>query len=590
MKPIYFACASIIALGMVSAGHAQDWNAPPAYPDTGPSNLRSGFGAGPVSIDIQAGGAIDASVLSYDCYGYITHQPTHSLVYAAGDEALYVSAASDMDGVLIIRAPDGSWHCNDDGGEGVNPGVVFDAPESGEYDIWVGSYGFGSGYQPGQLHISETRFFDDNRFSRAPNRNMRPQSGRVALRSGFAGDPDITTVPVGGQVNVSRTVQDDFCWGQVSEAPGVILDYRAGDDADLFVSLEAEADTTLLVQGPNGDWYCDDDTAGNLNPGLRIRAPQSGEYAIWGGRYSNGPIIQGQLYISELGYLGDTDGPANLDYQLTPNYGGVELRAGFEPDPHSVDMLAGGDQDVYEAVGDYCRGYATEAPDYNLVYEAGDFDLYLSAVAQGDATMAVNAPDGSWWCDDDGAGDLNPGIRFDAPQSGLYNIWVGTYSDIEPIPATLHISEVGFGNELGNVEALDPSLDSNYGEATLDAGFLPDPYVIDILAGGDLAAEYSADSMCWGYVTAAPDFELDFNAGDMPLFISAESDADTTIIINTPDGEWACNDDQVGLNPGVMFESPQSGVYDIWVGTYWDGEAAEARLEISEMDFAGEDF
>lgn len=578
------ACTSLVAIAAAPVAAAQDWDAPPAY---GRSNLEAGFADDPRSIAIQAGGAIDAATLAPNCYGYITHQPSHSLNYSAGAFSLYISAAADLDGVLVVRGPDGAFYCNDDAPElGLNPGVEFTSPMSGEYDIWVGSLGFGTGYQPGELHISEIGFSSENRFSRAPEANLAPNAGRLSLNAGFADDPRTLRVQAGGDIDAGQTTSD-FCWGRVSQAPDAWIDYQAGSDFDLFLSMEADVDTTLLVQAPDGTWNCDDDTAGDLNPGVRIRDPQSGRYAVWAGRYSPGPLADATLFVSELGFRGDTSGPPQLDWTLDPNYGSVSLEAGFTPDPHSIDVMAGGDQDVWEAVGDACYGFASRAPDYDLNYQAGNYDLYISATSARDATLAINAPDGTWWCDDDSAGNLNPGVHFDAPQSGLYNIWVGTFSEGELAPAQLHISELAFGNTYPEGATFDFALPAEHGEITLQSGFSPDPVVVDVRAGGGLAADSAADSMCRGYADAAPDYQLTFEAGNaFDLYIYAQSEGDATLIVNGPDGGWACNDDQDGLNPGLVFENPTSGVYDIWVGTYWEGGDTDARLFISELGFA----
>ena len=37
---------------------------------------------------------------------------------------------------------------------------------------------------------------------------------------------------------------------------------------------------------------------------------------------------------------------------------------------------------------------------------------------------------------------LNPSLRFNAPRSGQYDIWVGTYGGDDLRAARLHISEV----------------------------------------------------------------------------------------------------------------------------------------------------
>jgi hypothetical protein len=562
---------------------AQDVNAAPAY---GTVTLTAGFAQDPRSVGIQAGGAIFGGNVDDACYGYISYQPSLNVQYDAGNLPLYISAASDGDTTLIVNAPDGSWHCNDDAeGQGLNPGIAFDHPQSGLYNVWVGTLQAGNGYEPTMVHISELGFSSENAYSRAPNPALQPNSGVLTLRAGFNDDPRRVAVRAGGDLDGSRGT-GDFCWGQISEAPDVWLNYSSNDLLDLYLSMESESDTTLIVKGPDGNWFCDDDTALDLNPGIRITDPAAGRYAIWAGRFSEGQAVDATLFVSELGFRGEVDVPAVFDFSLPANYGGATLQAGFVPDPYNIALQAGGDVDAFEAVGDACRGYATTAPDYHLTYQAGSLDLYISASSDADTTLIVNAPDGSWWCDDDSAGNLNPGIRFDEPMPGVYDIWVATYSEVGPQDAVLHISELAFGDEYQAGEMLDYSLEPNFGSVTLQSGFAPDPYFVDLVAGGPLAAESSADSQCRGYVTSAPDYELSFTPGSLDLFISAISQADTTLVVNDPDGNWVCNDDNIGFNPGLRFERPQAGTYDIWVGTYREGDGAEARLEISELGFS----
>ena len=80
-------------------------------------------------------------------------------------------------------------------------------------------------------------------------------------------------------------------------------------------------------------------------------------------------------------------------------------------------------------------------------------------------------------------------------------------------------------------------LAANYGELALDAGFANDPRVVPLRAGGDLdAGRISSD--CRGSITDAPDFRLHYSAGSLPLIISVDSDADTTLVVNAPDGSF----------------------------------------------------
>jgi hypothetical protein len=90
-------------------------------------------------------------------------------------------------------------------------------------------------------------------------------------------------------------------------------------------------------------------------------------------------------------------------------------------------------------------------------------------------------------------------------------------------------------------------------------------------------------SGCRGYATAAPDFNINYSAGGYQLNVYAKSDSDITLIVNAPDGSWYCSDDVYGTHPHVNFSSPMSGLYNVWIGTYFsDGTRPETVLYVSE--------
>ena len=129
-------------------------------------------------------------------------------------------------------------------------------------------------------------------------------------------------------------------------------------------------------------------------------------------------------------------------------------------------------------------------------------------------------------------------------------------------------------------QAQDPTLKPTYGSATLNAGFANDPHVVKLDAGGEIRTNKGG---FMHYVAKAPDFSLNYTAGKFALTIYAESKADTTLLINLPDGTWVADDDSGGnLNPLLKFGKPQSGRYDIWVGTIGKDTAA-AVLKITEL-------
>ncbi|MEJ0060609.1 MAG: peptidase S1 [Terricaulis sp.] len=131
------------------------------------------------------------------------------------------------------------------------------------------------------------------------------------------------------------------------------------------------------------------------------------------------------------------------DFSLAPNYGTIELTAGFEPDPHVVDVSSGGTIDA-ETRDPSCKGFITEAPDLRVNYTAGTgLPLIISVHSAADTTLVVNGPDASWVCDDDGGVlGLNPSVVFTEPASGQYDIWVGTYGSATIEPSRLALSEL----------------------------------------------------------------------------------------------------------------------------------------------------
>lgn len=129
--------------------------------------------------------------------------------------------------------------------------------------------------------------------------------------------------------------------------------------------------------------------------------------------------------------------------------------------------------------------------------------------------------------------------------------------------------------------AQDASLTAISGEIRLSAGFTPDPYRVQVTAGGNIDGA-RLPGACVGNISSAPDFEVTYSAGGLPLVFRTLSGVDTTLIINGPNGQWYCDDDSYGDGDAqVRFNNPQSGTYDVWVGTFGGGTSA-ATLLITE--------
>ncbi|WP_019960912.1 hypothetical protein [Woodsholea maritima] len=423
------------ALGLVIAGGAmaQDPNASPNY---GSTNLRAGFVPDPHSISITAGGSITPnSKMGASCRGEISDAPDYVVDYRSGSSDLYIRARSNDDITLVVHGPDGRWSCNDDS-DGLNPEVVFDNPRSGEYAIWVGTYG--GGYSEATLAVSElssSGYGDNSTGGDVVDLFGNPTYGTISLNSGFSPDPHTTSLTAGGTIDANQV--ESSCRGKIARNPDLRLDYDAGS-LPLYIRSRSSSDTTLVVNDPNGTWHCDDDSAGSLDPQIHLSSPSSGTYDIWVGTYGD-DTASATLEISELSSSNSSSTPTGWtpDFTEGPAFGTTRLRAGFTPDPREVRVTAGGTHSA-SGVGSNCRGNIANAPDVRLQWDGGD--ITIKAEARDDITLIVNDPNGNWHCDDDSGNGLNPLLRLNG--SGQYDIWVGTYGGGSGIPATVVFTEL----------------------------------------------------------------------------------------------------------------------------------------------------
>lgn len=295
-----------------------------------------------------------------------------------------------------------------------------------------------------------------------------------------------------------------------------------------------------------------------------------------------------------------------LNSALEPNFGKVTLRAGFAPDPHTVQLISGGIIDADKR--GYGSGFTSEAPDLNLYYDGSADNLRIFFIPEGgngDTTLIVNDPNGDWHSNDDAGEGLHPMVGFSNAQSGRYDIWVGSYSRGERVPGTLYITErnltpdnyataqptepettTGTSDAPASATRLSPSSDPNFGVVKLSSGFQPSPHQIRITSGGTIdASELNLDPHVSGYTTSAPDVRLQWAGSSEYLriyFEAEDEDGDTTLIVSAPDGVWHGNDDTDDLNPVLRFHQPLVGTYDIWIGSYDEEQNVIGTLYITE--------
>lgn len=135
-----------------ASGTVSGWDGEPYF---GTAVLRAGFTDDPHLITVRAGGSQPNPLTGAGCQGSIGFSPDAVVRYTAGVLPLTFSAAAAQDLSLVVRTPSGRYFCDDDSGEGLNPRIDFEEPESGAYRVWVGTYTEGSAMVDGRLGVSE---------------------------------------------------------------------------------------------------------------------------------------------------------------------------------------------------------------------------------------------------------------------------------------------------------------------------------------------------------------------------------------------------------------------------------------------------
>jgi len=87
--------------------------------------------------------------------------------------------------------------------------------------------------------------------------------------------------------------------GYVTSAPDFTFDLSRMQGYRLEVRVVSDCDAALLVNGPNGSWYYDDDSNGNSDPRINLSSVRSGYLDVWVGTY-NGAYCNATLTLESF--------------------------------------------------------------------------------------------------------------------------------------------------------------------------------------------------------------------------------------------------------------------------------------------------
>ena len=228
-----------------------------------------------------------------------------------------------------------------------------------------------------------------------------------------------------------------------------------------YTSGLLQQDSSLIRNSP----ICDDDSGGDGDALISLSDPESGRYEVRVGAFwSNAIGESATVFVTESM---DDRVPAGESEQWS-------LEAGFEPDPKYVEVAAGGLTE-----GD-C-GQLPNQPQLVVTNESGAYILSVGTFASGvDTTLEVRTPAGNVLCDDDSGGDGDALIVLEDPESGQYEIRVGTYSfDEIGSSATLYLTERLSGDVGGDAT----SISSGTGFMVTDHHIITNWHVVDGATG-----------------------------------------------------------------------------------------------------------
>ncbi|MBF9032297.1 peptidase S1 [Rhodobacterales bacterium HKCCE3408] len=156
------AAGVLLAVALLSAGTAgacPSYNNPTVF---GSANIQANFQPDPYIRNVTAGGTTDlAGCTPFLGPGFVVNRPDFRFQYSGtsptGRLTIALQATSNVDTILVVNAPDGSWFYNDDYNGSTNSAIVFVNPLPGQYDVWTGSY-YLSSNNPAQLIITELAY------------------------------------------------------------------------------------------------------------------------------------------------------------------------------------------------------------------------------------------------------------------------------------------------------------------------------------------------------------------------------------------------------------------------------------------------
>jgi hypothetical protein len=128
---------------------------------------------------------------------------------------------------------------------------------------------------------------------------------------------------------------------------------------------------------------------------------------------------------------------------------------------------------------------------------------------------------------------------------------------------------------------LDPDA-TPFVSINLEAGATIDPFLVSVNGGGPVDVS-GLGGDCVGYVAVAPTASVNWLGGADFVEAFFYSDHDPILVVQTPNGDYLCNDDasDVLIDPMLNIQDAALGTYNIWVGSFDPGQLVPGFLVLT---------
>lgn len=286
------------------------------------------------------------------------------------------------------------------------------------------------------------------------------------LESGFPLDPFFVSVNGGGDLDAGMLAEG--CSGFVHHEPIVSIDWEGeAEFAEIF--FYSDHDPTLVIQTPDGEYLCSDDTNPLLlDPSIEIQNPAKGEYDIWVGSFHPNQLLPGVLVLTTRPDV--NVGSFSLDDLIVrPEVPEIletaegrkaaeQLLETIEQHQGEIEKLSAGDKPLtvevssegtvpafeYDVEGQQCNGFIGAVPDYVFVWSGTADEMAVFFEGDADSSLVVVQPDGGVLCNDDAVTNenVNPLLIVSNPEEGLYAVFVGHLNPDTTVDGILTITDV----------------------------------------------------------------------------------------------------------------------------------------------------